>query len=312
MNNKATLFITPLIALIISFAAERAIAQSGAFEINQACVAEGCFLGDDPGFPVTIENTGTYILTSNITVETLDDLAIVSGTPNVVLDLKGFHVSGPNICEGEPLSCGSGSGNGILLQEQSQISNGSIRGFGQWGVDVGDGSIITNIVTENNGSYGIRINSFSTVRDSVAIRNGEGFSARHFSTLDSVIATNNRGFGIALNGTSNDGGNVVRNCFVTGNRNGIYDWGNSKIENCSIQRNEIAIDSFNGGTEISESLVLFNGRPLRNRGGQNISTPPAPVVLRNMTINQNSFPIQNSTPGTLIFPGDNVCDIDAC
>jgi len=301
-----------IVTLALFLVPIHAVGDNGAYEINQVCALDGCFPGDSPGFPVTISNTGTYIVTSNITVETLDDIAIRSTTPNVVLDLKGFQVSGPNICDGEPLSCGSGSGNGVLFQAQSQVSNGSIRGFGQWGVSVGDGSIITNIVTENNGSYGIRINSSSTVRDSIAIRNGDGFSVRKFSTLDSISATNNRGFGIALNGSPDDGGNVVRNCFVTENRDGIYDWGNSKIENCSIQRNQLAIDSFNGGTEISDSLILFNTRPLRNRGGENISSPPAPVVLRNLTINNNSLLIQNSSPGILIFTGDNVCDIDAC
>jgi hypothetical protein len=287
-------------------------AQNGAFEINQTCAETGCFPGDDPGFPIWITTKGTYILTSNITVESLDDIAIRSTTANVVLDLRGFEISGPNECDGEPLVCGSGSGNGVIFLDQSQISNGAIRGFGQWGLSVGDGSIISNIVTENNGSYGFVINSFSTVRDSIAFRNSSGFSAASSSIFDSVSAINNRQFGIALNGSPTDGGNFVRNCFVRQNSDGIYDWGNSKIQNCSIQRNGLAIDSFNGGTEISDSLILFNTTPLRNRGGENISSPPSPVVLRNLTINNNAESIQNSSPGTLVFAEDNVCDDDAC
>jgi len=43
-----------------------AAGNPGALEINQDCVAVGCFAGDAPGFPVTIMQPGTYVLTSDL------------------------------------------------------------------------------------------------------------------------------------------------------------------------------------------------------------------------------------------------------
>ena len=43
-------------------------AVDGVFEISQACVEFGCVPGDSAFFPVTISESGSYRLTSNIIV----------------------------------------------------------------------------------------------------------------------------------------------------------------------------------------------------------------------------------------------------
>ena len=64
------------------------LATEGALEINQACVAGGCFPGDTAGFPVTIATRGNYELTSNLTLDNTDQRAIKVNSDNVVIDLK--------------------------------------------------------------------------------------------------------------------------------------------------------------------------------------------------------------------------------
>jgi hypothetical protein len=54
-------------------------ASDGQLEINQACaVNTGCFPGDDPGFPVTITQPGSYRLTGNLDLSAVIRVWMVS------------------------------------------------------------------------------------------------------------------------------------------------------------------------------------------------------------------------------------------
>ena len=90
IKNFATIISLFLIGIPASV-----MATEGALEINQACVAEGCFPGDTGGFPVTIANRGNYVFTSNITLDNTGQTAIEVDSDNVVIDMKGFGVFGP-------------------------------------------------------------------------------------------------------------------------------------------------------------------------------------------------------------------------
>ena len=46
--------------LLLLLSALAAHADQGSLEINQLCVASGCFAGDSPGFPVEITQPGSY------------------------------------------------------------------------------------------------------------------------------------------------------------------------------------------------------------------------------------------------------------
>lgn len=93
-----------------------ALAVDGAREINQACVATGCFPGDAPGFPVEITDYGQFILTGNLRVTNENTTAIRVQVPNVSIDLGGFVIYGPTRCIGAPMICSPlGSGRGIDL-----------------------------------------------------------------------------------------------------------------------------------------------------------------------------------------------------
>lgn len=198
-------------------------AEDGAIEINQICVAVGCFQGDSPGFPVQIGAPGSYRLTSNLDVtglanpENASAILIFSG--NVHLDLNGFSVIGPTSCSGGIPTCapsGTGIGiGGISFQPNIRIENGAVFGFGNHGIDINaapmtirqmqigsnagsgivapsGGQFIENDVSQNGG-IGIDTSSAGVTRSSRLVNNGG-------DGVDAGICDNNY---FVLNGTPN-------------------------------------------------------------------------------------------------------------
>ena len=84
-----------LMALVLALPAV-AFAGDGRIEINQACAQAGCFTGDNPGFPVTLNGGDSFVLTSNLTV-TGATSAVTTGSSGKVLDLNGFEIAGPGL-----------------------------------------------------------------------------------------------------------------------------------------------------------------------------------------------------------------------
>jgi hypothetical protein len=80
-------------------------------------------------FPYTITTSGSYKLTSNLTVSALGESAIVINAPNVTLDLGGYTISGPLVCTAS--SCNSSASSyGVQSQYAGvAIQNGFIQGF---------------------------------------------------------------------------------------------------------------------------------------------------------------------------------------
>lgn len=189
-----------LIALGLTFAASAAVAADGVLEINAACVADGCFTGDSPGFPVTVGQAGSsYVLTSDLEVPDADTGAIRSVADNVTIDLNGFTVSGPTTCTGEPVtSCSPiGSGNGIYLAQRNRLINGQVTGFGDIGVYASPHSFVKNLTVTNNGGNGTDGYEY-TIVDSVASLNGEaGFSFRRANGVGDLFRSQAHGNGQA-------------------------------------------------------------------------------------------------------------------
>ncbi len=80
-----------LLALVL---ARPAFAVDGVIEINQARATAGSVTaGDTPGFPVSINATGSYRLTGDLNVPAgLDGIDVNSD--DVTLDLNGFNIVG--------------------------------------------------------------------------------------------------------------------------------------------------------------------------------------------------------------------------
>ena len=112
------LCVLPLLTLTLALPVFAA--GDGVLEINQACVASGCFSGDAPGFPVTLSQVGSYVFTSNLDVtseanpENVTAIVVdVAGTDVVTIDLNGFGIFGATFCPGTPPSSCSPTGTGI-------------------------------------------------------------------------------------------------------------------------------------------------------------------------------------------------------
>ncbi len=144
-------------------------AVDGVIEINQAkAKVGGVTPGDTPLFPVTISQSGSYRLTSNLDVT--DASARPSGTlaenttaiqvtaDNVTIDLNGFMIKGPTVCSGVPATTCTPTGSGIGIEEVGAavggaVVNGTVQGMGSRGVMAG--SHAEKVRARNNGGDGI-------------------------------------------------------------------------------------------------------------------------------------------------------------
>lgn len=217
-----------LVATTLFLLAVQASAD-GQFEINQLCVGTGCFAGDAPGFPVTISQSGSYRLTSNLNVPLgFNGIQVDSIARNVSIDFSGFALIGPAQCTGEIPTCSPpGTGNGLAGPSPGNISifNGAIRGFPDNGVIFSSANLsIKDMRISENGDAGIDLIN-------------EGL-------IDSVIVSDNGGRGAFTNGTtlisnsvfSNNGAHGVRFGICRGNTfnsNGGINPGSIPEEDCT-------------------------------------------------------------------------------
>lgn len=179
-------------------------AVDGVFEISQACVGFGCVPGDSAGLPVTITESGSYRLTSNLSTTSANTTLILVNADDVSIDLNGFSLTGPAVCSGSTVSCtNTGSGDGIDASNDDNIiiRNGTIRGMGDAGIRVSDNAIVEDVVISSNAGPGLSGGSFTSGgvfrRLSVSTNGGPGVGAAFGShyLMDSVVI-NNGDFGV--------------------------------------------------------------------------------------------------------------------
>jgi hypothetical protein len=163
-------------------------AGDGRIEINQVCaVRTGCLPSDEPGFPVRLESSGSYVLTGNLEVSDPDRSAILVNSDHVWIDLAGFTLQGPNACESPGPLCapqGFGAGVVVLTGRYTTVRNGTARGFGGGGILLYDHARVENVLLSENGG-GLKTNDGSLVRRVRAVRNlGFGISGFLLSDAD--------------------------------------------------------------------------------------------------------------------------------
>lgn len=161
------------IAACALIAASAAQAVDGAIEINQArALAGGVTSTDAPGFPVTLDTTGSYRLTGNLTVPDANTDAIVVDAENVTIDLGGFAILGITGCLGTSgnISCSNtGTGSGITTTAGFPVStgtvvrNGTIYGMGAHCLELRAGSWVDGVLVQFCGIDGIRAEDDSLV-----------------------------------------------------------------------------------------------------------------------------------------------------
>lgn len=195
------------VSLAAASLSSAAFAVDGVTQIDPDRVRRGNITpGDAAGFPVTISQAGSYVLTGNLVVSDPMTTAIEITADNVTLDLNGFSIIGPNVCTGTPVRCtfsGGGIGVvavapvGVVSPSSVRVMNGTVRGMGFHGVRMlGDATMVERVTALSNGGPGIVVGNGSVV-DCAAISNGSG-SAIVGSIVRGSIASNNASAGISL------------------------------------------------------------------------------------------------------------------
>ena len=189
-----------------------AFAVDGVIEINQArAIAGSVTPGDFAGFPVSINSSGAYRLTSDLRPPSGFDASDVNAD-DVTIDLNGFNIVG----------VGGGIADGISLtnHQNVELRNGTIRGFTRDGVFTNAtsanvrlldlrliGNSILGADLQGSGYLVDRCTALSNPNG--GIRVGEG------SLVTRCVIRGSTSFGLFLGTTSGYVGNVL-----TGNNGG--------------------------------------------------------------------------------------------
>jgi len=221
-----------------------AYAVDGVIEINQARAMEGGVTASDtPGFPITIDAPGSYVLTGDLQAPSISVVGIDVEADRVTIDLNGHSMDGRAVCtgEGENVNCApSNNADGInsLGFSRTTVQDGRIVGFAR-GVILGPASQVVNVDSSRNANGGVDVGSGSEVRNCRVFANG------------------GPGRGILAGQGSTVAGNSVR-----GNEaDGILAAEGVLVESNSVTENgEDGIEGFSG--------VMVTGNTVRNNGNQ--------------------------------------------
>jgi parallel beta-helix repeat protein len=206
VGGKTEMKLRMLAALLLAAVATLAWAASagavdGTIEINQAKVmAAG-------GFPYVISNSGSYRLTSNLTVTSTSADAIGVNANHVTIDLNGFSIGGPG---------GSTSNGGINGASAGALTveNGSVTGFpGGYGIVTGKNGIVRNVQVDADyggisGGAGSLITG-NTANDSIT--DAGIYCSGSQCVISNNAANGNPHYGVYCGSTCQISGNTIDN-----------------------------------------------------------------------------------------------------
>jgi len=200
-----------------------------------------------------ISQRGSYYLTGNITgVVGKHGIEIVAS--GVTLDLMGFDLSGIP-------AMGAFDGVSATVNDLTNITirNGSFRGWGDEGVDLGTSSSINSAVIDvrasgNTGS-GISTDDGSTITGCTANSNdASGISTGSASTITGCTASSN-----TANGISTANGSTITGCTASFNdASGISTATGSTITGCTASFNDASGISAGSASTITGCTASFN------------------------------------------------------
>lgn len=236
MRAKATLR-DALAATMLLAVAPLAFAADGVIEINQACVATGCFPGDEAGFPVESATSGSYRLTSDLVVPAATSGVVVP--EDATLDLNGFAIRGPITCTGEPVTgcSATAAATGIITGQRARVFGGAVRGFGT-GIATDSDARISDVIVSNNSGTGVSTSRGTSIHASTIVMNGSS----------------------GVTGSSGGGFVEVSACTIRGNgQYGVNASGGLVIES-RLQNNAAeGLRSNSGGADVGYALNVING-----------------------------------------------------
>lgn len=242
-----------------------ASASDGVLEINQTCAIQtGCFAGDTPGLPVTINGSAgrSYRLTSDLVVASAATNGIEIGADDVGIDLNNFAIRGPVVCSGTPLVCApGGAGTGVdvtaITISGTSVRNGSIQGMGSSGVSLAVQAEVTGVRARGNGLFGLEARDGSVLTGNVVYQNGSiGIEAGSGSVVSGNSAYQNGGDGIQVSlGATVSGNTASRN----GNDGINVGFGSTISGNTSYDNDGSGIRTSNGSAVMGNSVRANTG-----------------------------------------------------
>lgn len=271
-------------------------AADGVLELDPACAAVGCFLGDAPGYPIEITLPGSYKLTGNLDVRSAPNAPAVEAieifAPAVTLDLAGFLVIGPVVCSGSPPSCAPDApAAGIHLFDDADaavVRNGVVSGFGYgvytngptdfariesvvtWsnryeGIFAGGvGAQVVGVTAFQNGRRGVWVGQAASVRRSSIARNGqEGILAGPDGLfVDNTLYDN------GLNGVHGSGRSLyARNVISENGLEGVRDDNGGTLAYGNTVTSNLPIGLLLGGSGSAYTENVMNGQAISVSGG---------------------------------------------
>jgi hypothetical protein len=202
---------TVLAGLVAMMAARPGLAVDGVIEINQSRALAGAVTaGDFAGYPIDLNVSGSYRLTSNLNAP-VNSGGIQVNADDVTIDLNGFTLTGGGGLIADGIS--------IAGHKNVELRNGTIRGFTRSGV-------FTNINTQyirvigvtaiGNVTDGIDLQGQGNIIDGCTVlNNGSGMRVFEGSLVTNSVARGNTFFGLVL-----IGGSGYRSNVLTGNNGG--------------------------------------------------------------------------------------------
>lgn len=298
----------------LAYAQVALAAGGGVVEINQAAaLAGGVTASDAPGFPVTIDVPGSYVLTGDLVLPDANTTGLQVVADDVRIDLAGFSIRGVVSCTlgAESTDCAPvGAGVGIDGQgELTRVRDGVVRGMGDDGIRVAASARVEGVALTDNGGDGLETGLFARVRDVLAQRNGDdgidlGSSSR---ILESQAFTNDR-FGIRagtnvvvdrVQAASNQGGGIlgtdltVTASTVSGNPGMGIVWGSAAIlrGNLLVGNTSNGISSFGSSGGLPGNPAILEGNVIRGSGFAGIQGVTDGVVVGNVVTDNGTTAI---------------------
>ena len=207
-----------------------------------------------------ITQRGSYYLSGNIS-GVAGKHGIEIAASGVTIDLMGFDLSGV-----PAMGAFDGVSATVNVLTNITIRNGSVRGWGGDGVDLGNNVAINSAVIDvrasNNTGNGILTGSFSTITGCTAsVNTVNGISTSFGCTISNCTASQNTGNGI-LTGS----GCTITGCSAYNNTfNGIVTSTGCVISNCT------AVDNIGSGILTGIGCTI-TGCTANNNTGNGIST----------------------------------------
>lgn len=246
-------------AALLTAAPARAV--DGVVEINAACVAVGCFGGDKPGWPVTLDGSAgkSYRLTSDLELPDGNATGIFitgAGASGLTIDLNGFTIG----CF--PGICATGTGRGIdadvgagIPPTTIRVRNGTVQGVGEAGIRLGILSVVEDVTVLANRGRGISLGPDATVTRVRAIANGDdGIGVGDGSRVVDTTASSNGDDGISVASHS-----VVEGCVARQNEgNGVRATWSLRLSGSVLDENGVYGVTTNGKAHITGNVVREN------------------------------------------------------